>query len=178
MLPTQILLNNFLYDLAQLTIPTDSVDPSFVRKPQRWDIGVIRDFMLWHRPDQLAVRLPDLLRPARAVPRAEALFHTGWFVESLATQTLVLFVIRTAGNPFRSRPSGPLAITTVCGRAVAGVLPFTPLAAVRSASCRCRAASSRSCGGRRDLPRVRRDGRSAGCCAATPHSRPRIGETV
>jgi Mg2+-importing ATPase len=59
----------------------------------------------------------------------EALFHTGWFVESLATQTLVLFVIRTAGNPFRSRPSRALAVTTTLVVIVALLIPFTPLAA-------------------------------------------------
>jgi Mg2+-importing ATPase len=59
---------------------------------------------------------------------SEALFHTGWFVESLATQTLVLFVIRTAGNPLRSRPSAPLAITTVAVVGLAVLLPFTPAA--------------------------------------------------
>ena len=56
------------------------------------------------------------------------LFHTGWFVESLATQTLVLFIIRTAGNPLRSRPSRPLAITTLSIVALAILLPYTPLA--------------------------------------------------
>lgn len=61
---------------------------------------------------------------------AAALFHTGWFVESLATQTLVLFVIRTAGNPWRSRPSLPLAVTTVLMVLIGLVLPFTPLAPV------------------------------------------------
>ena len=61
--------------------------------------------------------------------RTESLFHTGWFVESLATQTLVLFVIRTTGNPLRSRPSRPLAFTTVAVVVVAIVLPFTPAAA-------------------------------------------------
>ena len=60
---------------------------------------------------------------------SEALFQTGWFVESLATQTLVLFVIRTAGNPLRSRPSLPLAVTTVLVVLIGVVLPFTPLAA-------------------------------------------------
>ena len=60
---------------------------------------------------------------------SEALFQTGWFVESLATQTLVLFVIRTAGNPLRSRPSLPLAVTTVLVALIGVILPFTPLAA-------------------------------------------------
>src|SRR5207248_8905856 len=64
-----------------------------------------------------------------ALPISEALFQTGWFVESLATQTLVLFIIRTAGNPLRSRPSLPLAVTTVLVVLIGVILPFTPLAA-------------------------------------------------
>jgi Mg2+-importing ATPase len=130
MLPTQILLNNFLYDLAQVTIPTDNVDPSFIRKPRRWDIGLIRRFMLFIGPissiyDFLTFYVMLILFNAGA-----ELFHTGWFVESLATQTLVLFVIRTAGNPLRSRPSVPLAITTIAVVIVGIVLPFTPLAPI------------------------------------------------
>jgi len=129
MLPTQILLNNFLYDLAQVTIPTDNVDEAFIRTPQRWDIGIIRRFMVVIGPissiyDFLTFGV--LLWVFRA---SEALFQTGWFVESLATQTLVLFVIRTAGNPLRSRPSLPLAVTTVLVVLIGVVLPFTPLAA-------------------------------------------------
>src|SRR5207247_9198595 len=113
MLPTQILLHNFLYDLAQVTIPTDNVDEAFIRTPQRWDIGIIQRFMVVIGPissiyDFLTFGV--LLWVFRA---SEALFQTGWFVESLATQTLVLFIIRTAGNPLRSRPSLPLAVTTV-----------------------------------------------------------------
>ena len=61
---------------------------------------------------------------------SEQLFHSGWFVESLATQTLVIFVIRTAGNPFRSRPSLPLTITTILVVLAGTVLPFTKLGAV------------------------------------------------
>jgi Mg2+-importing ATPase len=130
MLPTQILLNNFLYDLAQITIPTDNVDDSYMHKPRKWNIGVIRDFMLIIGPissiyDFLTFAVMLLVFHAN-----EQLFHTGWFVESLATQTLVLFVIRTAGNPFRSRPSRPLAITTLTIVLVGLLLPFTPLASV------------------------------------------------
>jgi Mg2+-importing ATPase len=129
MLPTQILLNNFLYDLAQITIPTDNVDDAFIRTPQRWNIGIIQRFMMVIGPissiyDFLTFGV--LLWVFRA---SEALFQTGWFVESLATQTLVLFVIRTAGNPLRSRPSLPLAVTTVVVVLIGVVLPFTPLAA-------------------------------------------------
>jgi Mg2+-importing ATPase len=129
MLPTQILLNNFLYDLAQITIPTDNVDDAFIRSPPRWNIGIIQRFMMVIGPissiyDFLTFGV--LLWVFRA---SEALFQTGWFVESLATQTLVLLVIRTAGNPLRSRPSLPLAVTTVLVVAIGVILPFTPLAA-------------------------------------------------
>jgi Mg2+-importing ATPase len=128
MLPTQILLNNFLYDTAQVTIPTDNVDPTFIRKPRRWRISLIRDFMLFIGPISSIydfVTFGALLRIFRA---HEQLFHTGWFVESLATQTLVLFVIRTAGNPLRSRPSLPLAVTTLVMVVVGIALPYTPAA--------------------------------------------------
>jgi Mg2+-importing ATPase len=128
MLPKQILLNNFLYDLAQVTIPTDRVDPAFVRRPQRWDIRVIRDFMLVIGPISSAYDFLTFFVLRRVFEAPEALFHTGWFVESLATQTLVLFVIRTAGNPLRSRPSGPLAATTLLVVLVGVWLPWSPLA--------------------------------------------------
>ena len=128
MLPTQILLNNFLYDLAQVTIPTDNVDPGFVRKPQRWRVGLIRDFMVGVGPVSSVFDFVTFFVLLRLFGASAALFHTGWFVESLATQTLVLFVIRTSGNPFRSRPSRPLAVTTVAVVMIAVALPFTPLA--------------------------------------------------
>ncbi len=130
MLPTQILLNNFLYDLAQITIPTDNVDESYIDKPRRWDIKLIRQFMLYIGPISSIYDFLTFYALLKIFHASEALFHTGWFVESLATQTLVLFVIRTAGNPFRSRPSLPLTITTVLIVIVGIVLPFSPLAEV------------------------------------------------
>jgi P-type Mg2+ transporter len=128
MLPTQILLNNFLYDMAQVTIPTDNVDKAYVRKPQHWDINLIRNFMVFIGPisslyDFLTFYV--LLHFLRAGP---AEFRTGWFVESLATQTLVLFVIRTSRSPMRSRPSRALTATTLFIVAIGTALPFTPLA--------------------------------------------------
>jgi Mg2+-importing ATPase len=128
MLPTQILLNNFLYDLAQVTIPTDTVDASFVKKPHRWDISLIRDFMIFIGPISSVFDFLTFFILLAVFHASESLFHTGWFVESLATQTLVLFIIRTAGNPLRSRPSRPLAVTTLLIVAVGIILPFTPLA--------------------------------------------------
>jgi Mg2+-importing ATPase len=130
MLPTQILLNNFLYDLAQVTIPGDNVDDSYLRRPQRWDMRVIRDFMLYIGPISSIFDLLTFYVLLRYFHASEPLFHTGWFVESLATQTLVLFVIRTMGNPFRSRPSLALTLTTLAIVAIGLVLPMTPLADV------------------------------------------------
>ena len=130
MLPTQILLNNFLYDLAQITIPTDNVDDSYIQRPQRWDMRVIRDFMIFIGPISSIFDFLTFYAMLRIFHASEVLFHTGWFVESLATQTLVLFVIRTMGSPLRSRPSRPLAITTIAIVAIGAILPATPLAPI------------------------------------------------
>jgi Mg2+-importing ATPase len=129
MLPTQILLNNFLYDLSQITIPTDNVDETYIRKPRRWSISLIRDFMIYIGPVSSIYDFLTFFIMLRVFHATEALFHTGWFVESLATQTLVLFVIRTVGNPLRSRPSRPLVITTLTVVLIGLLLPFSPLAA-------------------------------------------------
>jgi Mg2+-importing ATPase len=129
MLPTQILLNNFLYDLAQVTIPTDNVDDAFIRAPQRWNIGIIQRFMVTIGPISSIYDFLTFGALLWVFHASESLFQTGWFVESLATQTLVLFIIRTAGNPFRSRPSLPLTLTTVLVVLIGVILPFTPLAA-------------------------------------------------
>lgn len=130
MLPTQILLNNFLYDLAQVTIPTDNVDDSFIDKPRKWDIRLIKQFMIYIGPISSIYDFLTFYALLKLFHAGEAQFHTGWFVESLATQTLVLFVIRTAGNPFRSRPSLPLTVTTVAVVGFALILPFTSLGVV------------------------------------------------
>ncbi len=130
MLPTQILLNNLLYDLAQLTIPTDNVDESFLRKPQHWDMGLIRRFMIYVGPISSMFDFLTFYVLLHFFHAGETVFHTGWFVESLATQTLVLFVIRTANNPLRSRPSAPLVFSCVAAVAFGTWLPFSPLAGV------------------------------------------------
>jgi Mg2+-importing ATPase len=130
MLPTQILLNNFLYDLAQITIPTDNVDATYIQRPQRWDMRVIRDFMIFIGPISSVFDFLTFYAMLRIFHASQTLFHTGWFVESLATQTLVLFVIRTMGNPLRSRPSRPLVITTFVIVAIGAALPATPLAPI------------------------------------------------
>ena len=127
MAPVQILLNNFLYDFSQIALPTDNVDEDAVNKPRRWNIKFIRHFMLIFGPvsslfDILTFTL--LLVFFRANQSA---FQTGWFIESLATQVLVVHIIRSRYGILKSRASGWLILTTV-GVALAGFLiPYTPL---------------------------------------------------
>ena len=130
MLPTQILLNNLLYDVAQIAIPTDRVDESYLSRPQRWDMTAIRNFMLLVGPVSSIFDFLTFYVLLHVLHASETLFHTGWFVESLATQTLVLFVIRTAHNPFESRPSAALTATTLAVAVIGVLLPATPLAPV------------------------------------------------
>jgi Mg2+-importing ATPase len=130
MLPSQILLNNLLYDSSQLAIPTDRVDAEQLHAPSHWDIAFIRKFMLTFGPisslfDFLTFGL--MLGVLHAGPVE---FRTGWFVESLATQTLIIFAIRTRRVPFfRSRPSGAMTLTTLTVIAVGVLLTVSPLAA-------------------------------------------------
>ena len=128
MLSTQILLNNFLYDAAQIAIPTDNVDEAYLRGPQRWDMRLIRNFMIFVGPISSVYDFLTFYVLLHFFRASETLFHTGWFVESLATQTLVLFVIRTAGNPLKSRPSAWLTLNTLAVVAVGLALPWSPLA--------------------------------------------------
>jgi Mg2+-importing ATPase len=106
------------------------VDDTYIRTPQRWDIRLIRNFMIFIGPISSIYDFLTFYVLLHFFHASEPLFHTGWFVESLATQTLVLFVIRTMGNPLRSRPSLPLAITTVAIVAIGTLIPFSPLAGV------------------------------------------------
>jgi len=127
MAPVQILLNNLLYDFSQITIPSDNVDDEAVMKPRRWDIKFIRHFMLIFGP---VSSLFDILTFALLLYffRAdEASFQTGWFIESLATQVLVVHIIRSRYNVIKSRASRWLTLSTV-GVALAGfIIPYTPL---------------------------------------------------
>ena len=127
LLPAQILLNNFLYDASQLTIPTDNVDASWIARPRKWDPAMIQRFMFGLGP---VSSLYDFLTFGVMLWIFQAgpeLFRAGWFIESLATQTLVIFVIRTAGNPFKSRPSRPLLLTVVGGVLVGLIVVVSPL---------------------------------------------------
>jgi Mg2+-importing ATPase len=127
MLPIQILVNNFLYDLSEIPIPTDQVDAADVARPRRWDMRFIRRFMLTIGPVSSIFDFLTFFVLYRVLHASEAVFHTGWFVESMCTQVLVIFVIRTRGNPLRSRPSRTLATVSLAVVAAALVLPLTPL---------------------------------------------------
>ncbi len=129
MLPIQILLNNFLYDMSQLAIPTDEVDREYIAKPRPWNIASIKKFMVLIGPISSIfdfVTFGVMLFVFRA---SADLFHTGWFVESLITQTLIIYVIRTSKIPFvGSMPSRALIFTSLLIAAVGIYLPFSPLA--------------------------------------------------
>jgi P-type Mg2+ transporter len=130
MLPSQILLNNLLYDLSQVTIPGDHVDLDYLKRPKKWSVAVIRRYMIWMG---LVSSIFDFLTFGVLLWGFKAgaeLFRTGWFIESLATQTLVIMVIRTRSAPWRSRPSRALILSTTAAVAAGVMLPFTPLAAV------------------------------------------------
>ena len=95
MLPSQILLNNLLYDCSELTIPTDNVDEELLARPEHWDIGFIRRFMIFFGPISSIYDFLTFAVMLRVFHAHAPLFRSGWFVESLATQSLVVFVIRT-----------------------------------------------------------------------------------
>jgi Mg2+-importing ATPase len=131
MLPIQVLTNNLLYDFSQTTIPTDNVDTEWLIKPRKWTIGAIQRFILFIGPissifDYLTFFIMLYVFKSWDNP---ALFHTGWFVESLFTQTLIIHVIRTNKIPFiQSRASWPLIITSVVIVSLGAWLTVSPLA--------------------------------------------------
>jgi len=124
MRPVQILLNNFLYDVSELAIPTDRVADADLLVPQRWDIRRIRDFMLCFGPlsSLFDIAAFALLYGVMHVGAAE--FQSAWFVESMATQVLVIFVIRSRRAAWRDRPSRWLALASLAIVGVAVALPF------------------------------------------------------
>ena len=128
MLPLQILLNNLLYDVSEITLPLDNVDAEDLAQPKRWDMGFIRNFMLTIGPISSIFDFLTFYLLLRLFDAHESLFRTGWFVESIATQVLVIFVIRTRRNPLCSHPNGWLVATSLAVVATAMTLPFTPLA--------------------------------------------------
>jgi len=154
MAPIQVILNNLLYDFSQTGIPSDHVDPEFLEKPRKWNLGNIQKFMMCVGPTSslfdyttFALMLYffgcvdlHLAAPAELLHRfsgavgtppdntyAAALFHSGWFVESIITQTLIVHVIRTRKIPFiQSRPSVGLLLTTLVVIAIGSAIPYIP----------------------------------------------------
>ena len=131
MLPVQILINNMLYDLSQASIPTDNVDEDYLTKPRKWNISDIRNNMVYLGPissifDYTTFFLMIFVFKAWTNP---ALFQTGWFVESLLTQTLIIHVIRTNKIPFiQSIASWPMLVTTMVISGIGLWLPVSPFA--------------------------------------------------
>jgi Mg2+-importing ATPase len=125
MLPSQILLNNLLYDVGQMTIPTDNVDEEMLARPSAWDVRFIRRFMAFFGPISSIFDFATFGVMLGVLHAHAPEFRTGWFVESLATQALVIFVIRTRRQPFwRSRPSRPLLISSLTVPVVGLLLPY------------------------------------------------------
>jgi Mg2+-importing ATPase len=129
MLPSQILLNNLLYDVGQLAIPGDRVDPEVLARPAAWDIAFVRRFMAVFGPVSSIFDFLTFFVMLVVLNAGHAEFRTGWFVESLATQTLVVFVIRTRRSPsYTSRPSRAMMVLPIACASVGALLPITPLA--------------------------------------------------
>jgi len=131
MTPGQILLNNLIYDASQTAIPTDNVDPAVELVPARWDVHAIQRFMLVFGPISSIFDFVTfgLLLAAFGVNARS--FHTGWFIESLFTQVLVVLVIRTRMSPFwRSHPSRPLLGAIAVALSAAVIIPLSPLGSI------------------------------------------------
>ncbi|AXJ08562.1 magnesium-translocating P-type ATPase [Arthrobacter sp. PM3] len=131
MLPGQILLNNLLYDAGQLAIPGDRVDKEQLLAPSHWDIGFIRRFMFLFGPISSIFDFATFALMLFVFDAVPGEFRAGWFIESIVTQTLIIFVIRTRRVPFfRSRPSAGLVGASLGVVALGVYLPFSPLAGV------------------------------------------------
>jgi Mg2+-importing ATPase len=127
MLPPQVLLNNLLYDVSEVGVPFDNVDAEALKRPVRWDIGFIERFMLVLGPVSSLFDFLTFFALLSLFGAGEAMFQTGWFIESLATQCLVIFIIRTRGAPWQSRPHPLLTGLTVGAVLVGLLIPLTPL---------------------------------------------------
>lgn len=131
MLPIQILLNNLLYDLSELAIPTDSVDSEYVEKPKRLDISFVRKFMVFLGSISSIFDFLTFFIMLVVFGATVPLFQTAWFLESLSTQMLVIFILRTRKTPFyKSKPSRALLFSSLSVIGFALIIPFTPLGAL------------------------------------------------
>lgn len=132
MLPIQILVQNLLYDMSQISIPWDTMDEEFIQKPQKWSAGGISKFMIYMGPissifDYVTFAIMFFIFKANS-PAHQSLFQTGWFVEGLLSQTLIVHMIRTRKIPFiQSWASAPLLASTSLIMAIGIFIPFSPL---------------------------------------------------
>jgi Mg2+-importing ATPase len=130
LLPAQVLLGNLLYDVSEMTIPTDNVDQEQLHRPAYWDMGLIRRFMIVFGPINSFFDFSIFAVLLLAFGAGATLFRSGYFVETFVTQTLIIFALRTRRVPFfRSRPSWPLAVTTATVTLAGASLPFWPIGA-------------------------------------------------
>lgn len=128
MLPIQILLNNFLYDFSQITIPSDHVDADFINSPKRWNVKFIKHYMFVFGPISSFYDFLTFFVLFWIFKAPASLFQTGWFLESLATQTLVIYIIRTKRIPFfKSLPSKYLVMSTLIILTIGWLIPFTKI---------------------------------------------------
>ncbi len=130
MLPKQILLINFMTDLPEMTIAGDNVDDIFIQKPHRWDVAFIRRFMLVFGPLSSVFDLLTFGMLLWLVHADQAQFHTGWFIESVLSASVVVFAVRTRLPFLRSQPSRAMLLVTLLVAVAALLLPYTPLASI------------------------------------------------
>lgn len=131
MLPVQILLNNFIYDISQFTISSDAIDSDWIQKPRKWDLGSVKKFMYVFGPVSSIFDFCTFFILFAVFNLSMAEFQTGWFMESLATQVLVIHIIRTRHFPIvQSRASALLTLSTVTAVVIAWLIPFSPLGAL------------------------------------------------
>lgn len=129
MLAPQILLNNLLYDVSETPIPLDNVDHEVLKRPHQWSMSLITKFMLILGPISSLFDFLIFYIMLAFLHAGESFFQTGWFIESLATQILVIFVIRTRFSPFKSRPNPILIASSLGMLAIAIIIIYTPLGA-------------------------------------------------
>jgi len=130
MLPTQILLNNMLYDISEVSIPMDYVDLSSVAEPCKWDLHFLRNFMIAMGALSSCFDFITFYVLYKVFNADQEMFRTGWFIESLATQVLVIFVIRTRNSPLKSRPHWLLIFSSLSIVAIGILFPFFKISAV------------------------------------------------
>jgi Mg2+-importing ATPase len=135
MLAIHLLIQNLMYDLSQLALPWDKMDREFLRKPRKWDARNIKRFMLWIGPTSSIFDITTFALMwyvfAANTPEMQSLFQSGWFIEGLLSQTLVVHMLRTQKIPFiQSRAALPVLLTTACVMIAGILLPFSPLGAM------------------------------------------------